>query len=99
MENQAMKMYLLAAACGIAVPLAASAQEQTLDFDLECAIKTAEGASEAPPRIFHVQINTDNQAAIMEKGVSSATNRGVALADKRPAIGRSPPAPYLQTTP
>ena len=64
-----MKHRLLAAACWILVPVVASAQERGLDFDLECTARTAEGAVEAPPRSFHVQITADNQATMMEKGI------------------------------
>ena len=63
-----MKLSLLLAACWIVIPVAASAQDRALDFDLECTFKMAEGAIEAPPRSFHVQITADNQAAMMEKG-------------------------------
>ena len=68
-----MRLSLLAACC-ILIPVAASAQERALDFDLECTAKTHEGTVEAPPRSFHVQITADNQATIMEKGTPPPTN-------------------------
>ena len=64
-----MKQSWLAAACWVAIPVAALAQERVLDFDLACTVKTTEGAVEAPPRSLHVQITADNQATMMENGV------------------------------
>lgn len=63
-----MKLSLLAAVCWMLVTVNASAQERTLDFDLECVAKTADGVVQAPPRSFHVQITADNQVTMMEKG-------------------------------
>jgi hypothetical protein len=69
-----MKLSLLAVVCSIVIPGAASAQERALDFDLECTSKTAEGAMEAIPRSFHVQITADNQATMIEKGAPPPTS-------------------------
>ncbi len=69
-----MKLSLLAAACWIAAPVATSAQERTLDFDLKCTAKPVEGAVDARTRTFHVQITADNQATIKEEGAPPPTS-------------------------
>jgi hypothetical protein len=69
-----MKLSLLAAACWIMVPVATLAQERALDFDLECTAKTAEGAVEAPPRSFHIQITAEGQATVIDKNAPPPAN-------------------------
>jgi len=69
-----MKRSVLAAACCSGVPVAALSQERALAFVLACTAKTADGAVEAPPRTFHVQITDDNQATMMERGTQPPAN-------------------------
>ncbi len=76
-QEYPVKSFVLITAFATLLPSLCLAQGgRAVDFDLVCAAKAADGAELAPVRTFHVQMTEDNDATMMEKGVSTPINEG-----------------------
>lgn len=69
-----MKMLAPAILWWAFLPAIGFAQGGVADFDLECTAKAPDGTVEAPARTFRVHMTEDNEATMMEKGVSVPLN-------------------------
>ena len=72
-----MKFLAAVIAFAASSPSFCSAQGgRAVDFDLVCTAKATDGTELAPTRTFHVQMDADNDATMMEKGTPTPTNEG-----------------------